>query len=301
MSIASEQVTARRWDTARLVVEGMRPRQWLKNAFVLSGVVFSGKALDATAELKTWTVALAFCLASGAAYLVNDVFDAEADKRNPRTASRPIARGELAHRTAIVAAIGVAAVSLLLAAVVDWTAVATLAGFIALQLAYSRGLKHVLFIDVMVISAGFVLRALGGLAPLHIGLSAWLLLGTALLTLFLGLAKRRSEAVALGGVVNPARPVLDDYSIALIDELIGVVTPTTLVFYTLYCVLGARSDAMLLTVPFVLYGIFRVLFLLHHRSEWTEDPAELVWRDPPLLICIVLWGLSAAAVAAMSA
>jgi 4-hydroxybenzoate polyprenyltransferase len=300
LPIASPPAALRRGRTLRLVVEGMRPLHWSKNAFVLAAVVFSGKALSPTAELKAWTVTLAFCLASGAAYLVNDAVDAESDRHNPRTASRPIARGDLAVRTAVGAAVGATVLSLILAALVEWTALAALAGFIGLQFAYSKWLKHVLFIDVMAIAAGFVLRALGGLAPLHVGISPWLLNGVALLTLFLALAKRRSEAAALGGVSYPSRPVLDNYSIALIDQLIMVVTPTTLVFYTLYSMIGARTEAMLGTVPFVLYGIFRVLYLIHHQSALTEDPAVLVWRDRPLLICVLLWGLTAATIAAIS-
>jgi 4-hydroxybenzoate polyprenyltransferase len=287
--------------TLWLVVETMRPRQWSKNAFVLGGLVFSGSAVQVGPELRAWTTFLAFCLMSGATYLLNDAFDAEADRLNPRTAGRPIARGDLSVHTALIAS-GVAAVLALgLAAVVNWETLLTLTAFMVLQFAYSNWLKHMLFVDVMTISAGFVLRAFAGLVCIPVVISPWLLLCTGLLALFLGLAKRRAEAVALGGTAHPQRPVLEGYSVALLDELIGVVTPSILVAYALYTVLGSKSgDAMLLTVPFVLYGIFRVLWLIHHRSATTEEPAVVVWRDKPLLVCILLWAVTAGVVSVVA-
>jgi 4-hydroxybenzoate polyprenyltransferase len=181
---------------------------------------------------------------------------------------------------------------------VNWQSLVVLAGFAALQLAYSGGLKHVLFVDVMAIAGCFVLRALAGLEAIQVGISEWVLLATWLLALFLALTKRRGEAVALGGAASPQRPVLDAYSVSLIDELIAVVTPTTVVVYALYAVLGARTNLMLLTVPFVMYGIFRVLYLVHTRSSLTEEPAIVIWRDLPLLACVVSWGITAAVISA---
>jgi len=279
----------------------MRPRQWSKNAFVLGGLVFSGEALHVQPELRAWTTFVAFCLMSGATYLLNDALDAEADRLNPRTAGRPIARGDLSVRTALTSAVLCAVLALGLSAVVNWKTLLTLTGFMVLQFAYSFWLKHVLFVDVMAISAGFVLRAFAGLVCIPVDISPWLLLCTGLLALFLGLAKRRAEAVSLGGTEHPQRPVLEGYSVALLDELISVVTPSILVAYALYTVLGSQSgDAMLLTVPFVLYGIFRVLWLIHHRSATTEEPAVVVWRDRPLLVCIVLWAVTAGIVSVVA-
>jgi 4-hydroxybenzoate polyprenyltransferase len=279
----------------------MRPRQWSKNAFVLGGLVFSGEALHFWPEVRAWTTFVAFCLMSGATYLLNDAKDAEADRLNPRTAGRPIARGDLPVRVALASAAGAAVLSLGIAALVNWKTLLTVAGFMVLQFAYSNWLKHLLFIDVMAISAGFVLRAFAGLVCIPVVISPWLLLCTGLLALFLGLAKRRAEAVSLGGTAHPQRPVLEGYSVALLDELISVVTPSILVAYALYTVLGSKSgDAMLLTVPFVLYGIFRVLWLIHHRSATTEEPAVVVWRDRPLLVCILLWGATAGIVSVVA-
>jgi len=284
----------------RLAVECMRPRQWIKNAFVFGGVLYSGQFVEIGPLTTSIVVFVAFCLASGAAYLVNDAADAEADRHNPRTAGRPIARGDLSPRTAIAIAVVADLVALGIAALVNWETLATVAGFILLQVAYSLVLKHQLFIDVMAVAAGFVLRAYAGLVAIDVEISEWLLLCTGLLALFLGFGKRRGEVVALGGTVRPQRPVLEQYSVALVDELIAVVTPSIIVAYSLYAVLGARSQAMLLTVPFVMYGVFRVLYLIHHGSRLPDDPTIVVWQDRPLQVCILLWGVSAGLISALT-
>jgi 4-hydroxybenzoate polyprenyltransferase len=273
----------------------MRPRQWVKNAFVFGGLIFSGASIHIDKVLTSIVVFAAFCLASGAAYLINDVFDAQADRRAPRTAGRPIARGDLTASTAIAAAVIATIVALgAVAATTNWQTILTLAGFLALQLAYSSVLKHVLFIDVMAIATGFVLRAYAGLISIEVRFSVWLLVCTGLVALLLGLGKRRGEAVAAGGAATPQRPVLENYSVSLIDELTSVITPSILVSYILYAVLAAKTQVMLLTAPFVLYGIFRVLYLIHHeRSNLADDPTELIWRDRPLQACVLLWGLTA--------
>lgn len=292
---------AGRHPVALLIVETMRPKQWIKNTFVFAGLLFAGRAADVAAVGAAVAVFVAFCLASGATYLLNDARDADADRHNPRTASRPIARGDLTPRLALFAAGVSAGAGMLIAALVNWESLAALGGYVVLQLAYSNGLKHVLFLDVMAIAAGFVLRAAAGGLAIEVPISSWLLLCTGLLAVFLGFTKRRGEAVALGGTAQPGRPVLDHYSVGLLDELIAVVTPATLVVYSIYAVTGSHTKAMLLTVPFVMYGIFRVLFLIHHRSGMTEEPAVVIYRDRPLLYCVVLWAVFASAIAAIDA
>ena len=292
--------TRGRRGTAALLLETMRPKQWIKNLFVFAGLAFAGRVTDPQDVGIAVAVFVAFCLASGGTYLLNDVRDAEADRHNPRTASRPIARGDLSPGLALAVAAASAAVALGIAAVVNWQTLATLGGFVLLQLAYSHGLKHVLFVDVMAISAGFVLRAAAGGLAIDVPISSWLLLCTGLLAIFLGFTKRRAEAVALGGTEQPKRAVLDHYSVGLLDELIAVVTPSTVVVYAIYAVTGAHTHWMLLTLPFVLYGVFRVLFLIHHRGGMTEEPAVIVYRDRPLLACVVLWGVCAATIAAIA-
>ena len=292
--------TRRSASLPRLVLEAMRPKQWIKNLFVLAALAFAGEALDLDAVWHALVAFAAFCLVSGSTYLLNDALDAEADRHNPRTAGRPVARGDLTPAAAIAAAALTGAAGLALAALLNWETLAAVAGFVTLQLAYSALLKHILFVDVMAIAAGFVLRAAAGGLAIDVPISSWLLLCTGLLAVFLGFTKRRGEAVALGGGAQPSRRVLENYSIALLDELIAVVTPATVVSYALWAVTGASTDTMLLTVPFVLYGIFRVLFLIHHRAADAEEPALAVWKDRPLLACIVLWGLTAAIIAALS-
>jgi 4-hydroxybenzoate polyprenyltransferase len=295
MAVAASGV---RTGTFRLVLETMRPRQWVKNVFVLGGLVFAGQTLHADKVGIALLTFAAFCLASSAAYLVNDLVDREADRRAPRTASRPIARGDLAPGTALAAAAGLAVAAFAItAAATNWQTLLTLAGFLALQAAYSYRLKHILLLDVMAIAAGFVLRAYAGLISIEVRFSVWLLLCTGLISLYLALGKRRGEAVALGGDATPHRRVLEGYSVDFIDELTRVITPSILVTYALYAVLGAETQLMLLTVPFVLYGVFRVIYLTHLAgSALPGDPTELVWRDLPLQACIVLWGVSAAVI-----
>jgi 4-hydroxybenzoate polyprenyltransferase len=286
--------------TPLVLLEAMRPKQWIKNAFVFAGLAFAGKVTDPRDVALAVGTFVAFCLASGATYLLNDVRDAEADRHNPRTASRPIARGDLSPALALSVAGLAAAVALVGAAFINWQTLAVLGGYVVLQLGYSGGLKHVLFVDVMAISAGFVLRAAAGGLAIDVPISSWLLLCTGLLAIFLGFTKRRAEAVALGGSEQPRRAVLDHYSVGLLDELIAVVTPSTVVVYAIYAVTGAHTHWMLLTLPFVLYGVFRVLFLIHHGGGMTEEPAVIVYRDRPLLVCVLLWGVCAATIAAIA-
>jgi 4-hydroxybenzoate polyprenyltransferase len=292
--------TQRRASVPLLLLEAMRPKQWIKNVFVFAGLAFAGKVSDPSSVGIALATFAAFCLASGATYLLNDVRDAEADRHNPRTASRPIARGDLSAPLALTAAAVFAAVALGIAALVNWETLAVLGGYVLLQLAYSSGIKHVLFLDVMAIAAGFVLRAAAGGVAIDVPISSWLLLCTGLLAIFLGFTKRRAEAVALGGSQQPRRAVLDHYSVGLLDELIAVVTPSTVVVYAIYAATGAHTHWMLLTLPFVLYGVFRVLFLIHHHGGMTEEPAVIVYRDRPLLACVVLWGVCAATIVAIA-
>jgi 4-hydroxybenzoate polyprenyltransferase len=291
---------AGRLRAVQLLVEGMRPRQWVKNAFVLGGLLYSGEFVEPSSVVTAVAVFAAFCLASGGSYLINDAVDAKTDRLNPRTASRPIARGSLPVRTAVAAGVAVSLLAVAITALVNWQTLATMVGFLALQAVYSLYLKHLLFVDVMAVAAGFVLRAYAGLVAIDVEISEWLLLCTGLLALFLGFGKRRGEAVALGGQAHPQRPVLEEYSVDLIDELIAVVTPSIIVAYSLYAVLAARSQAMLLTVPFVMYGVFRVLYLLHHRARLPEDPTTVVWSDRPLQVCVLLWAVSAGTISALS-
>jgi 4-hydroxybenzoate polyprenyltransferase len=276
----------------RLIVECMRPQQWTKNAFVFGGLIFSGNVLNGEAVVRSVTAFAGFCLASGATYLLNDALDAETDRHNPRTAGRPIARGELSPRLALAVGGAIALAALALVAPLGWETLAVLAGFLVLQVAYSLKLKHVILLDVMAIAAGFILRALAGLVAIPVAISEWLLLCTGLLALLLGLAKRRGEVIALGGAESPSRPVLDEYSLVLIDQYVTILAPTAVMAYGIYSITAASTSAMALTLPFVLYGIFRYLFLMHKRG-YGERPETAILHDRGLGAAIVGWGLAA--------
>jgi 4-hydroxybenzoate polyprenyltransferase len=277
----------------------MRPRQWTKNLLLFAGIVFAAKLGDAWRWLDALAAFAAYCAASSAAYLVNDVRDAPHDRDHPVKRSRPIARGELSPRAAYALAAVLALVAIALVAPLGLVSLAFLAGFVGLQAAYTLSLKHVVLIDVMVISALFVVRAAAGAAAVHVRISPWLLLCTALLALFLALAKRRGELVLVGAAATPGRPVLEGYSLALVDQLVSVVAACTVISYSLYTFTARDSKALMATIPFVVFGVFRYLLLVH-RQDLGEEPEEILLRDVPILVCMAAWALCAAILLALT-
>jgi 4-hydroxybenzoate polyprenyltransferase len=277
----------------------LRPRQWSKNLLLFAGIVFAAKLGDATRWLEAFAAFAAYCAASSAAYLVNDVLDADHDRRHPVKRSRPIARGEVTQRAALALAVALAAVAFGLAAGLGWWSLVYLAGFLALQSAYSVVLKHLVILDVMTIGGLFVIRAAAGAEAVEVRISPWLLLCTALLALFLGLAKRRGELVLVGAQATPGRPVLEGYSLALVDQLISVVAASTVIAYSLYTFTARDSKAMMVTIPFVLFGVLRYLLLVH-RDDLGEEPEQVLFADVPILICIGLWAVTSAIVLALT-
>jgi 4-hydroxybenzoate polyprenyltransferase len=286
---------ARRTPIAAALV-ALRPRQWPKNLLVYAGIVFAAELADPTRWLQATVAFVAYCAASSAAYLVNDVRDAAEDRLHPLKRSRPIARGELRPRSAVVLAATLAAGALALTAPLGVVPVVFLLAFLTLQLGYSFSLKHVVLIDVMAIGGLFVLRAAAGAAAVEVRISPWLLLCTALLALFLGLAKRRGELVLVGAVGAPGRPVLEGYSLELVDQLVGVVAAATVIAYSLYTFTAdEQTPWMMVTIPFVLFGIFRYLLLVHRR-DLGEEPETVLLSDVPILACVGLWTLTAAVI-----
>ena len=273
----------------------MRPRQWTKNLLLFAGIVFAAKLGDATRWLEALVAFVAYCAASSAAYLANDVRDAEHDRMHPVKSTRPVARGELSPRAALVLAAILAVVAFAGVAVLGLFAVLFLAAFLALQSAYTLVLKQIVLLDVMAIGALFVVRAAAGADAVDVPISSWLLLCTALLALFLGFGKRRGELVLVGAEETPGRPVLADYSLRLVDQLIAVVAASTVIAYSLYTLTARESQAMVATVPFVLFGVFRYLFLIH-RHDLGEEPDQLLVSDRPILVCVLLWALCAGAI-----
>ena len=280
---------------ARALLVALRPRQWTKNALLFAGIVFAAKLGDWTRWLEAFAAFAAYCAASSAAYLVNDVRDAEHDRAHPVKRSRPIARRELGPRTAYASAAVLVAVSIALVAPLGWPSLAFLAAFFAVQGAYTARLKHVVLIDVMAIAALFVIRAAAGAAGVHVRISPWLLLCTALLALFLAFAKRRGELVLVGADATPGRPVLEGYSLELVDQLVSVVAACTVIAYSLYTFTARDSKALMATIPFVVFGVFRYLLLIHRR-DLGEEPEEVLLRDPPILACIAGWATCAAVI-----
>jgi 4-hydroxybenzoate polyprenyltransferase len=276
----------------------LRPAQWSKNLVVFAGLLFGRRLLDSQAVLAAMGAFTVFCILSGVVYLVNDLTDRESDRQHPLKARRPIASGALPASTAIGAAIVLAAAGLA-GAVAIGRPFATVAGaYLLLQLAYSGGLKHVVIIDVLTIAIGFVLRAVAGAVAVNVDISHWLLVCTILLALFIALAKRRHEIVVLAGDAPNHRPILGEYSAYLLDQMIAVVTASTLIAYVFYTIspetVGKFQTRWLgLTIPFPLYGIFRYLYLVHQR-EGGGSPADLLLADRPLLACVALWALAVA-------
>jgi 4-hydroxybenzoate polyprenyltransferase len=283
--------------TARALLAAARPRQWTKNLLVFAGIVFAAQLGDAERWLEAVAGFVLYCAASSAAYLANDVRDAEQDRRHPLKRDRPVARGELAPRTALATAGVLAAIALCGSVALGLWSLAFMIGFLLLQAAYSGGLKHVVLLDVLVIGGLFVIRAAAGAEAVEVPISPWLLLCTALLSLFLALAKRRAELVLVGAEQTPGRPVLEGYSLALVDQLLTIVAASTLIAYSLYTFTARDSKALMVTIPFVLFGIFRYLLLVHRR-ELGEEPEEVLLRDLPLATAIAAWAVTCVAILA---
>jgi len=287
---------------ARALLRLMRPHQWIKNGFVLLGVIF-GHGLEEPA-LITEVLALfaAFCLASSAVYIMNDIADQDADRQHPSKRFRPLAHGDIGVGAARASCVVLALAGLSLSAAVSLSALIIVSAYVAINLAYSAGLKHVPILDVFIISGGFMLRILAGTMGIGIPPSKWLLLCGLMLTLFLGFGKRRAELVALGnGDANGAqgqRASLDGYSRPLLDLLIMVSVAGAAIGYALYTVDADTialhgTDRLILTLPFVLYGLFRYLHVMYSRGGG-GDPAWELLHDPHLIFAAAGW-LSATA------
>jgi len=279
--------------TAWPLLRSLRPEQWTKNLILFGGLLFGMRLFDVEAVLRATAAFFIFCGLSGVVYLVNDIMDREADKRHPLKRHRPIASGALSPSTAKLAAVGIGAIGLggswLLGQRFFFVALA----YLSLQTFYSGPLKQMVIIDVLTIAFGFVLRAVGGAVVINVPISHWLMLVTVLLALFLALSKRRHELTLLADGATSHRRILEEYSPYLLDQMISVVTASTLMAYALYTVAPetvARfgTDKLALTIPFPLYGIFRYLYLVHQKKGG-GSPSTMLLTDKPLLLCVGLW------------
>ena len=275
----------------------MRPKQWSKNLFVFAGIIFSQNLLDLRLLLLSIFAFILFCLLSSSAYLFNDVMDYKEDSKHPTKSKRPIASGALSRTVALAFAAIFAVVGLVLSFLLSIEFGFAAASYAGLMFFYSLFLKKAMIVDVLAISAGFVLRAAAGAVAIDVHISSWLLICTGLLALFLGLSKRRHELVILEKEVSQHRVALSGYSPRVLDQMISVVTASTVMAYALYTVSAetvAKFGTRLLglTIPFVLYGIFRYLYLVYIKGEG-GSPERSLLHDRPLLIDIFLWVVTA--------
>jgi 4-hydroxybenzoate polyprenyltransferase len=276
----------------------LRPAQWTKNLLVFAGLLFGRRLFDSASVVDAVSAFVVFCALSGVVYLVNDVADRESDRLHPLKSRRPVASGALPVPAALGVALALGLGALTSAFVIGPAFATVAAAYLALQVLYSFALKHVVIIDVLTIAIGFVLRAVGGAVAVHVEISHWLLVCTILLALFIALAKRRHEIVLLAEGATDHRPILGEYNSYLLDQMIAVVTASTLMAYVFYTISPETQEKfgtswLGLTIPFPLYGIFRYLYLVHRR-EGGGSPADLLLTDRPLLVCVALWALAVA-------
>ena len=275
------------------LIEAIRPKQWTKNAVVFAAIVFDGRLFEFDTLAIVTLSALLFALISSAGYLFNDLRDLEADRQHPIKRNRPLAAGRLNPSTAWMAITGIYVVVLPLAFLLSPMFAGVLIAYVLIMLSYSRWLKNLVILDVFVIAAGFVLRAVGGAVVVEIPISPWLYVCTILLALFIGFAKRRHEISLMDVEAVNHRKNLGNYSIHLLDQFILVVAGSAIIAYSLYTFDSPAlpdDERMMLTIPFVIYGVFRYMYLVH-REGAGGAPEQIVLEDRPLLLTVFLWGL----------
>jgi 4-hydroxybenzoate polyprenyltransferase len=278
------------------LVKLARPGQWVKNIFVFTALIFSGHVVNIQSVMSSFWIFAAFCFASSSVYYLNDFKDVKKDRMHPKKKNRPLAKGDLPQWVGIAGFVFLFALSI----IISWYAgnflsTIIIAAYLITNVAYSFGLKHLVIIDVLIIAMGFVLRILAGAAAIKSIPSTWLVLCAVTISLFLGFTKRRAEVVALGEDAGKHRQVLSRYNVPFLDQMISIVTAATLVCYILYTVsphtieiVGSRL--LIFSVPFVLYGIFRYLYLVYY-DESGGDPTKTVFTDIPLIVTGLGWAL----------
>lgn len=279
-----------------LILESLRPKQWIKNLFVFAAIIFSQNLHNFLFLIKTILAFAVFCALAGSQYIFNDIADLEHDKSHPQKKDRPLASGRLDPDYARGIAYKIVASALALALILGTDFCITAAAYFLLSLAYSLKLKNIVILDAMTIAVGFVLRVVAGAVVIDVEISSWILICTILLALFLVFNKRRQELILLEKDAEDHRSILREYSPYLLDQMIAVVTASTLTTYSLYTMSAEtitkfQTHHLDLTIPFVLYGIFRYLYLVHTKDEG-GNPTAAMLTDTPLIINIILWLLS---------
>lgn len=282
------------------LVLSLRPSQWTKNLLIFAGLMFGQRLTDFRSVSLAVEAFVIFCALSGVVYLINDIADRDADAKHPVKRKRPIASGDLPVRVAALTALVLGGTALTAAYWLQPLFGVLATAYVLLLGVYSGPLKHVVIVDVLTIAIGFVLRAAAGAVAIDVAISHWLYVMTILLALFLALSKRRHELVLLSAGATGHRRILEEYTPYLLDQMIAVVTASTIVTYAVYTVSPETvqkfgTDYLGLTLPFPLYGIFRYLYLVH-RKEGGGSPSEMLLTDRPLLVCIALWGVAVAVI-----
>ena len=279
----------------RAIIKTMRPRQWTKNVFVLAALVFDLKLREPDLVIRSLAGFLIFCLLSSSVYIVNDILDAQSDRKHPLKRNRPIASGRLPIPVAIIVAVGLVLFTLTTSYLLSFGFFIISAIYLLQNLVYSIWLKHVVIIDVLLIAAGFVLRVAAGVSLISVErFSPWLYVCMTLLALYLGFGKRRAELAMLTGDTTGTRKVLEGYTIPFLDTIITIVSTATIIAYSLYTFSAPNVPAnhtMMLTIPFVMYAIFRYLYMVQVKQQGGA-PEEMILTDRPLQISVVLWGVA---------
>jgi len=277
----------------KYILISMRPKQWVKNLFVFAGLIFSRHLMDPQLFIKVTLGFALFNLLAGSMYLFNDIRDIGNDRNHRDKRKRPIASDKLKISTAYTVSVILIVVSLAIAFWLDMKFFAILAIYGVVNVAYSLRLKHMVIVDIMIIAFGFVLRVIAGTVLAEVSPSDWLILCTMTISLFFGFSKRRQELVLAGDNAGEQRLVLENYSLPFLDQMMAVVTGCTVISYALYTVssetvarFGSRN--LVFTIPFVLYGIFRYLYLVYHKVSG-ENPTEMIMKDTPSVVNVVLW------------
>ncbi len=277
------------------LIKTMRPKQWVKNGLLFIALVFDAQLFHLPALGRVLAAFALFCLLSSLVYIINDLTDLEADRNHPKKRLRPLPSGQLSIRTARLAAVLLALIVFSLSFLLSWQFALIALTYFSLNLAYSRWLKHIPILDVMVLAAFYVLRVGAGVVVIVVSLfSPWLYVFTTFMALFLGIAKRRAELALLAGEANAHRKVLEGYSLPLLDQLMTIVTSGAIITYSLYTFWAPglpENHVMMLTIPFVLFGVFRYLHLVH-VEQCGGAPEEVLFSDRPLQIDVAAWGLT---------
>lgn len=268
----------------------MRPKQWIKNFFVFAAMIFSGKFTNTHILIMNIFVFIMFCLISSCVYILNDLVDVNKDREHPQKKNRPIASGKVTKLQAILMEVILFSIVSIISYRISLKLLAVFLVYFLINILYSLKLKNIVIIDVMIITFGFVLRVESGSISTNVQLSPWMILCTILISLFMALNKRKSEIITLKDKSGAHRKILDEYSVVLIDNMLTIVTPSILIAYCLYTFSSIQSRTMMVTIPFVLYGIFRYQYLML-KNNIGGKPEDVFQKDLPFLINVVLWAV----------